>query len=121
MPLVLASASPRRQELLRSAGIEFIVHPASIPEICQNHESPKEFAERMAREKAAFIWAWFENPHSTKNTLGGAPVCVLGADTVVVVGDEVLGKPVDEKDAARMLHLLSGRVHRVITGVCLVG
>lgn len=108
MPLVLASASPRRQDLLRAAGIQFVVRPANIPEIQLPSEAPKNFAERMAREKASF--AGFN-----KNT------AVLGADTVVVIEDEVLGKPADASDAARMLRLLSGRKHFVITGVCLAG
>lgn len=111
MPLVLASASPRRQELLRSAGIEFAARPANIPETRLPSEIPKEFAERMAREKAAFIWNGGFNEKAV----------VLGADTVVVIENEVLGKPTNANDAARMLRLLSGRRHFVITGVCLAG
>jgi septum formation protein len=107
--LVLASASPRRQELLRNAGIEFVVHPASLPEIPRPGELPRSFAERMAREKALAVAA--QRPNDV----------VLGADTVVVVDREILGKPRDSSDAARMLRLLSGRKHEVITGVCLAG
>ncbi len=118
--LVLASASPRRQELLRNAGIAFEVQPADIPEDPLPGESAKQCAERLAREKALAVAS--QRPHD----------CVLGADTVVVVDDQyggqdggqydgqLLGKPSDAADAARMLRLLSGRVHRVITGVCLV-
>ncbi len=106
--LVLASASPRRQELLRNAGIEFVVHPANVLEIPKNGELPRAFAERMAREKALAVFAQRPNDQ------------VLGADTVVVVDGEILGKPRDAADAARMLRLLSGRKHEVITGVCLV-
>jgi septum formation protein len=107
--LVLASASPRRQELLRNAGIEFVVCPANVPEIPQDGERPRAFAERMAREKALTVLA--QRPDDL----------VLGADTVVVVDGEILGKPRDAADAARMLRMLSGRKHEVITGVCVVG
>ena len=107
--LVLASASPRRQELLRNAGIAFIVHPTNTPEVPQAGESGRECAERLARQKA--LAAFHNHPDDF----------VLGADTVVVVDGEILGKPRDEADATRMLRLLSGRTHQVITGVCLIG
>ena len=106
--LVLASASPRRQELLRNAGIAFEVQPAHIPEDPLPGEAAKDCAERLAREKALAVAV--QRPHD----------CVLGADTVVVVDDQLLGKPSDAVDAARMLRMLSGREHQVITGVCLV-
>jgi len=106
--IVLASASPRRQELLRSAGIVFEVQPADIAEDPLPGEGARECAERLAREKALAIAR--RRPHD----------CVLGADTVVVVDGQLLGKPSDAADAARMLRLLSGREHQVITGVCLV-
>jgi len=106
--LVLASASPRRQELLRNAGIAFEVQPADIPEDPQLGERAEECAERLAREKALAVAR--QRPQDV----------VLGADTVVVVDGLILGKPSDAADAARMLRLLSGREHRVITGVCLV-
>ena len=109
MRIVLASASPRRQELLKNAGIDFEVKPANIPEIQRESEPPRAFAERMAREKAKAVW----QDHKTR--------LVLGADTVVVVDHETLGKPENARDAARMLRLLSGRAHQVITGVCLLG
>jgi septum formation protein len=106
--LVLASASPRRQELLRNAGISFTVQPADIKETPLEGESPRDCAERLAREKALAV-------------LRGRPQdCVLGADTIVVVDDLILGKPRDAGDAARMLRMLSGRTHAVITGVCVV-
>ena len=107
--LVLASASPRRQELLRNAGIPFTVSPTNIPERPQAGEKPRDCAERLAREKTFAGLA--QHP--------GQPV--LGADTIVVIDGEILGKPRDEADALRMLRLLSGRTHQVITGVCLVG
>jgi septum formation protein len=106
--LVLASASPRRQELLRNAGIIFEVQPAHIPEDPLPGEAAKDCAERLARDKALAVAV--QRPHD----------CVLGADTVVVVEGQLLGKPSDAADAERMLRMLSGREHRVITGVCLV-
>jgi septum formation protein len=107
--LVLASASPRRQELLRNAGIAFTVHPTNIPERSQPGESGRDCAERLAGQKA--LAAFQQWPDAF----------VLGADTVVVVESEILGKPRDDADAARMLRLLSGRTHQVTTGVCLMG
>ena len=109
MPIVLASASPRRQQLLKDAGIEFVVRPANIEEVQQDGEFALSFAERMARDKARAIRA--SSPESV----------VLGADTIVVARDQVLGKPTDAADAVRMLRLLSNRQHFVITGVCLIG
>ena len=106
--LVLASASPRRQDLLRNAGISFAVQPADVNETPLKGEAPRECAERLAREKALAVW---------RNRQHDA---VLGADTIVVVDETIMGKPVDAKDATRMLRKLSGRVHRVITGVCLI-
>ena len=117
MTIVLASASPRRQELLTNAGIEFVVRPANIPEVPLPDESPKAFAERMAQEKARAIRDNVETAYPrNQNSLA-----ILGADTVVVIGNEVLGKPANSDDAARMLRLLSGHEHSVITGVCLSG
>jgi septum formation protein len=112
--LVLASASPRRQELLRNAGISFVVQAADIDETPLAGEPPRECAERLAREKALAVW------HARSKDARPEDV-VLGADTVVVADELILGKPVDAEDAARMLRLLSGRVHCVITGVCVVG
>jgi septum formation protein len=107
--LVLASASPRRQELLRNAGISFVVQPTNIREVPEAGEASRAFAERMARQKAMTVFR--QRPHDV----------VLGADTIVVVDAEILGKPRDNADAARMLRLLAGRRHEVTTGVCLVG
>ena len=108
-PIVLASASPRRQELLTNAGIDFVVRPSDIPEIPLAGESPRTFAERMAAEKAKAARA------------NGKGSVILAADTVVAVGSEILGKPENAADAARMLRLLRDRTHEVITAVCLVG
>lgn len=107
--LVLASASPRRQDLLTSAGISFAVQPADVDETPLPGESARDCAERLAREKALAVWK--TRPHDL----------VLGADTVVVVNGIMLAKPADPDDAARMLRILAGRVHEVITGVSLVG
>jgi septum formation protein len=106
--LILASASPRRQELLRNAGIRFTVQPSDINETPLAGEAPRECAERLAREKA--LAACQSRPQDY----------VLGADTIVVVDGAIFGKPRDRADAARMLRLLSGRMHQVITGVCVV-
>jgi septum formation protein len=106
--LVLASASPRRQELLRNAGISFTVQAADIDETPLPGESAQACAERLAREKASAIAE--QRPQDL----------ILGADTVVGVDGVILGKPIDAADAKRMLRVLSGRTHQVITGVCLV-
>jgi len=109
MRLILASSSPRRRQLLRNAGFDFDVQASNIIEKIQPGEPPEEFARRAAREKAVQIAA-----SSPQGSL------VLGADTVVVIDGETLGKPSDLDDAARMLRLLSGRTHQVHTGICLV-
>lgn len=106
MRLVLASASPRRQEILRTAGIPFVVRPADIGETPIVGEIPEAFVQRLAESKARTVRQ--ENEH------------VLGADTIVVVDEAVLGKPADTNDAKRMLRSLSGRSHRVLTGICLL-
>lgn len=105
--LILASASPRRQELLRNAGIPFNAEPADVDETPHPGEAARTCAERLAREKALTI----SRTHPDSR--------VLGADTVVVVDGTILNKPVDHADAVRMLRMLSNRVHQVITGLCL--
>lgn len=109
MPLILASASPRRAELLRNAQIDFMVEPAHVAEEPFAGELPLNYAKRLARDKARAVFTRY--PDSV----------VLGADTIVVVDDHLLEKPKDATDAARMLRLLSGRAHHVITGVCVIG
>jgi septum formation protein len=110
--LILASASPRRQELLRNAGIDFLALPADVPEQVLPGEPAEACAQRLARSKARTVFDR-RRPHQ-------AEWRVLGADTIVVVGSEILGKPADAADATRMLRLLSARAHRVITGICLL-
>lgn len=104
--LVLASKSPRRQQILRDAGIPFVVRSGDVPEKRQPHELPSEYVKRLATQKACAVPIH-------------AGEVVLGADTVVVVDGLVLEKPRDHADALRMLGLLSGREHEVITGICL--
>src|SRR5215471_2877106 len=106
--LILASRSPRRQELLRNAGISFMVEPAAIPEMPQAGEDGKAFVKRLAREKARVIA--HAHPHDF----------VLGADTTVTLDGKILNKPADATDAAAMLRMLSGRTHQVMTGVCVI-
>jgi septum formation protein len=106
--LILASSSPRRAELLRAAGIPFEVFAVDVDESVMKLEPPGEHVRRLSREKAEAGFA--AHPHAV----------VLGADTVVLVGGEIMGKPRDEKDAVRMLRLLSGREHEVLTGVTIV-
>jgi len=108
MILVLASASPRRRELLQNAGIPFIVQASKVAELPREGETPQSCAERLAREKARDVFR--QRPQDF----------VLGADTIVIVNGQILGKPRDPADAARMLRLLSGRTHQVTTGVCLI-
>lgn len=108
--LVLASASPRRRELLARAGVAFEVMPADIEERALPGEAPETLAERLAREKALAV----------ARQLGPSPPrLVLGSDTIVVLGGDVLGKPRDAADAEAMLARLAGRTHRVVTGVAL--
>ena len=108
MNLILASASPRRAELLSSAGFSFEVIAAEIDETPRSGEAAADYALRMAVEKA----------HAVQARRNGVPI--LAADTVVVIRGEILGKPKNDDDAARMLRLLSGTAHLVQTGVVLL-
>jgi septum formation protein len=114
--LILASASPRRRELLTQAGYRFEVQPSAVSESRQPGEDAIRFATRLAREKAEEVFA--RRAAAAAGTV--EPAIVLGADTVVVCDGEVMGKPSDAADAARMLLLLSGRTHHVVTGVAVV-
>jgi septum formation protein len=113
--LILASASPRRAELLRSAGYDFDIHAVDIDERSKPGEPPAEYVGRLAKEKSSRGLSDVVSGFS--RTIPEA--VVLGADTAVVVGEAILGKPHDAEDAARMLRRLSGRSHQVMTGVCL--
>ena len=104
--LVLASASPRRAEILRQAGIPFTVRAAEIDETPAGDETPEHYVQRLAESKALAVAA---APEET----------ILGADTTVVVAGEMLGKPAGDDDARRMLALLSGRRHQVLTGIAI--
>ena len=106
-PLILASASPRRAELLRAAGIEFDVVPANADETIHPGDTPEAYVRRVAEAKASAVMRRANGRR------------VLAADTVVVVGDVILGKPLDRDDARRMLRMLSGRSHEVLTAVAL--
>lgn len=107
--MVLASASPRRADLLRSVGLEFAVVPADIDESVRRHETPAAYVARLSQEKAAKVAAAVPD------------AIVVAADTTVDVDGQILEKPIDDVDARRMLTLLSGRRHLVHTGVTVVG
>ncbi len=106
--LILASGSPRRAEILNIVGWEFEKQVADIDEIEFFNEKPDDYVQRLAREKAEFVAENYEN------------ALVLGADTIVEIDEKIIGKPKDLDDARRMLELLSGRWHKVLTGVALV-
>ena len=113
-PLFLASGSPRRRELLTQIGVPFQVVSASIDETPLSDECPAAYVERLARAKARA---------GREHLLGAsvsAPFCVLGADTAVVLDDQILGKPVDEANALSMLMALSGREHEVLTAIAIL-
>lgn len=118
--LILASASPRRRELLAQVGYRFEVRPAHIPEDPRDGEDPIAYVTRLAREKAEAVYRGLSASGSADKIQGLNGHFVLGADTTVTLDNAILGKPEDAADAARILRLLSGRTHRVITGVALV-
>lgn len=103
--LILASSSPRRAELLQAAGIDFTIRAAGVDETTRPDESPRDYVLRLSREKARAVVRGDE--------------LTLGADTTVVINGEIIGKPADAEEAARMLRALSGQWHEVLTGVTL--
>jgi septum formation protein len=113
--LILASASPRRHELLTQAGVAFTAQSADINEELLAGELAAAYVQRLAEEKAQAIW----NLNRSADTADD-PLIVLGADTCVASEGQILGKPVDAVDARRMLELLSGRTHAVLTGIAAV-
>ncbi len=106
--MILASASPRRKELLSFVTSHFTISPADIDETVNVDESPKDYVSRMAREKAKEIVKLYPNE------------TVIGCDTTVVLDNDIIGKPMDEKDAYNMLEKLSGTKHKVMTAVCVI-
>lgn len=106
--LILASSSPRRRDLLASLGLQFRVVPAELVEIPSPHEAARDFAVRVAEKKALVVGTKYPS------------AWVIGADTIVVVEGEILGKPLDRADAKRMLQRLAGREHLVLTGYVLL-
>lgn len=108
MNIILASKSPRRKEILENTKVRFSIKESQINEVIKSKESPKETVKRLAYEKALDV--------AKKHT----DSLVIGADTIVVIDNKILGKPKDEKDAFNMIKLLSGKTHYVITGFALV-
>jgi septum formation protein len=106
--VILASASPRRSELLKDIGVEFTVVPADAEEVQPGHLTPHEIAQVNAYRKARVVAKRYPDP------------LVIGADTIVCLGSRIFGKPVDGAEARKMLAQLQGKTHQVITGVCLV-
>jgi septum formation protein len=120
MRLILASASPRRAELLRAAGYSFEILAVDVDESIRPGESPAVYVRRLAAEKsAAALRRITAFPPTTLGTATPAAAIILGADTTVVVDGEILAKPVDDEDGARMLRRLSGKAHQVLTGISL--
>ena len=108
-PVVLASRSPRRIDILNQLGVAHVVMPADIDESPLPHEDPVAYVQRLALEKARAVFARVDSTST-----------VLAADTTVDVDGQILGQPIDEADSRRMLQLLSGRTHRVHTGVAVI-
>lgn len=108
MEIILASASPRRREILKNTKLKFEVQKSDIEEVFLENESPESMVVRLAYEKA------FDVAENNRDKL------VIGADTIVVLGDEVLGKPKDEEEVFDMIQKLSNKTHRVITGISLI-
>ena len=108
MDIILASKSPRRREILENTKVRFSIKESQIEEIIKDNETPKETVMRLAYEKALDV------ANNNKESL------VIGADTIVVIDDQILGKPKNEEEAYNMIKLLSGKTHYVITGFALI-
>jgi septum formation protein len=123
MRLILASASPRRAELLRSAGYSFDTMVVDVDERVRPGELPEDYVRRLAMEKSSRAWDAPDVASGVRQTsvspLTGGHCIVLSADTAVVVDGDILGKPADDDEARRTLIRLSGRAHRVLTGISL--
>jgi len=117
--LILASASPRRRELLAQAGLKFTVAAANLNEDRLPEEAAAAYVQRLAEEKAQAVWNAYKSLPGFEDTADD-PLIVLGADTCVVSDGHILGKPTDIADARRMLELLSGRTHAVLTGLAAI-
>ena len=119
--LILASASPRRRDILESLGLVFEVEPADIDETVGPGEAPRTYVERLALTKAGEVFFRNHGTQGANPAIYDPELMVIGADTIVVAPDgTLLGKPVDDADARRMLHALSGRTHHVLTGVAVL-
>lgn len=110
MKIILASSSPRRAEILKQLNINFEINPSNIDENQFKCTSPEELVKRLSFEKAKFLLN-----NKEKN------VTIIGSDTIVVINNEILGKPKNKEDALRMLSLLNGKKHSVLTGLCVLG
>jgi septum formation protein len=112
MKLILASSSPRRAEVLRDAGFVFEIRPADVDETRQPHEAAEDYVRRVARAKAHAI--------AEPARAAGERAMVIAADTIVLAERQILGKPKDAEDARRMLRLFSGKIHEVLTALCVI-
>jgi septum formation protein len=112
MKLILASASPRRAEILRNAGFLFEIQPAHVDETLLPNERAEDYVRRLAEVKA--------NAVAARAQKSDEPAFIIGADTAVLVENQILGKPADAADARRMLHQLSGKTHQVLTGLAII-
>ncbi|MBE9917978.1 septum formation inhibitor Maf [Paenibacillus donghaensis] len=110
--IVLASTSPRRQELIASLHVPYEIHPSHVDEYTPKEWSPEHIVEELSLRKAQAVYAEIADP--------GEDAVVVGSDTIVVLGDEVLGKPADDEDAFRMLKSLQGKTHQVYTGIACI-
>jgi septum formation protein len=106
--IILASKSPRREQLLREAGIKFIICPSDVDEDIDLNMSPEAIVMELAKQKAQAVFLKYPND------------IIIGADTIVVLGNQILGKPKDQEDAYHMLKTLSGKTHQVFTGVTII-